>query len=413
VRATGLALLEAELTELPADANWSSHAADLPHAAVLGLLGDLWTTFPAAEARELLWQELLTLPAAGLPDAPALLALLERLLTLAPDHPDGSAAAYRAVLTLTETLIGRQPAPPPAPKPRPRPSFGYYEYTAQDEDDSRIASVRMRLSNHLKKLLLVRFRLLAALGRWADLVPAVQPFLPDHPSLRTDAATHLLQIQRPADARLLLQAGLNALSQDTNNNGWRRTWQELLLKTEQAAPSDPTRARALAHQLLKQEAYRNPDALLALRGTYPPAEWPRARAALLAEVAGRFSGVSAADRARLLTEVELDWCVAEANSARLTELLEAAQSAPLLLRYAPAAWPAHADRLGPLIEGLLPDYLAAHNERSQMESAAHLLQRWARHQPVARVRLLALTATLRERFPRRTVLREVLEAVGL
>ncbi len=411
VRATGLALLEAELTELPPAANWNSYAADLPHPAALDLLADLWTTFPSSEARELLWQELLTLPAIGPPDAPLLPALLDRLITLAPGHPDGPAAATRAVLAVTDALIGRQPAPPPAPKPRARPSFGYYEYTPQDRADSEIASVRLRLTSHLEKLLLLRFRLLAALEQWADLLPAVQPFLPEHPTLRTDAAKYLLVLRRPTDARALLQAGLNSLRPD--DHSWRRTWQELLLKTEQAAPSSPAAARALAHRLLVEQNFRAPDALRALRGTYPPAEWPAARTALLTEAAGRFPRLTAADRARLLTELELDWCEAEANPARLVELLEAAPSAPLLLRYAQAAWPAHAERLGPLIEELLPEHLAAHNDRRQMEAAAQLMQRWARHQPATRIRLLALTATLRARFPRRTVLAEVLAAVGL
>lgn len=430
VRATGLALLEAELTDLAPDLNWDLFVADLPHPDALTLLRELWAAFPAAEARELLWNELLAVARTGHPDAPAHLALAALLLDLAPTHPDGPAAAARAVRTHLDDLRARQPVPPPAPPVRPKRHL--YEYSPHDAADGEINSERRRLHSHLDKLRLLRLRALGHLSPTAPAAELLADLAPDFaasPWLRAEAAEALLAMGRPHDARTLLEEGLAALP--ANELGWRRGFKERLLPVEQAlaaagsgpteatAPAaDPTHARALARELVFEHDFDDDeDALLALRATYPAADWPAARAALLADVAAELARRHAAARwpgaapGVRLAEIDLEWSIIEDDPARTALMLEAVPTAPLLLRYHDLVPAAAVARLLPAAERLLPDYMAEHNNRRDLEKAAELLTRLVRHAPDGAA--APLLAELRARFPRRAVLREVLAGVGV
>lgn len=434
VRATGLALLEAELTELPPDLNWNSFVAHPPHPDAVEVLRELWAAYPAAEARALLWAELRAVGTAGPGDAPAHLALLNLLDALAPTHPDGSATAYRSALALADDLLRRQPAPPPAPPARPR--HHPYEYSPHDAADGAINSERSRLSGHRDKLRLLRLLLHGRLhpaAAAAELLADLHPDFPSKPLLRAEAADTLLTLGRPLDARALLEEGLAALPANALN--WQRGFKERLLKVEQALPktaagaaesaaaadhppADPTRARALARELLFEHDFDDDgDALRALRATYPPAEWPAARAALLTDAAAglsrRFGRALGAGTATRLAEIDLEWSVIEDDPARTTAALETVPTAPLLLRYHALVPAAAVARLLPAAERLLPAYMAERNNRRDLDRAAELLARLVRHAPATAPTLRALAADLRQRFPRRTMLHEVLDALGV
>ncbi len=219
-RATTLALLEAELTELAPDANWENTVAELPHRVVVPLLAELWQIFPTSEARELLWREVEAVSAAGQPDSPGQVALLDLLTDLAPAHPDGPAVALRATLALLDALLRRQPSRPPVPKPHDPTDYGYYS-SPQGRADAAAGTIRRRLQSHHEKLLLVRLRVRSELAAaqptaappdlLSDLLSDLRPHLADAPHLRITTAETLVRLGHVGAARTLLTEGLATL----------------------------------------------------------------------------------------------------------------------------------------------------------------------------------------------------------
>jgi hypothetical protein len=222
----------------------------------------------------------------------------------------------------------------------------------------------------------------------------------------------------------LLEEGLAVPAESP---GWHRSFKELLLKVEQALPTstsggaaaDPSRARALARELLFAHDFdEDADAFLALRATYPPAEWPAARTVLLAEVAAELARrfghhPNDSGRAHRMAEIDLKWSVVESDPARTALVLETVPSAILLLRYHELVPVSAVARLLPTAERLLPEYMVDNNNRRDLDKAARLLARLMHHAPEAAARLAPIVADLRARFPRRAVLQEVLRGVGV
>ena len=221
-RATALALLEAEFTELAPDAGWEDNIAERPHLLVVPLLRELWPLFPTSEARESLWRELEAVGRAGQPDSPGQVALIGLLTDLAPAHPDGPAAALRATLALLDGLLRRQPSRPPAPKlPDPR-DYSYYS-SPQGRADSAASSTRLRLGAHHKKLLVVRLRVRSELAAaqpgtpLPDLLSDLRPLLASDLALCLKTAEMLERLGHVAAARTLLEESLAALPADRQN----------------------------------------------------------------------------------------------------------------------------------------------------------------------------------------------------
>lgn len=389
-RAIGLAVLEAELTELDPKALSNSNSTFRSDA--LQLLRDLWAALPTSEARELLFDELLALPTSfGPPGSMAHRAILELLVTLHPGQPD----RLRAILVVADALLARLPARTDS-------------LLTQTNFFSEAAMAQLAAETQIELLVKLKISLLEELQEPEAIITTLKAHA-WRPHLRSQGASMLLRLNRPAEARDLLQEGLATLPAQAHN--WRSQWQNLLLKAE-GQLGNAGQVRPQAQKMLQDSGYRNIDAYIALRDSYPPAEWPAVRQELLDQVSARLlPGWPKDQHAHQLALTELPWSSADQNPERIMVLLETLRSLYYLIEYTDMLWPTHAERVTQLGEALLPDYFAANNGRLELHQAAGLMKRLSRR-PDARPRLQALANDLRRRFPRRTVLAEILAVNG-